>query len=128
MTKEDFNAGMLILEGGFQKRFSENTFKVWWVELLPEDGSAFIRVCRAMIGDVDAKCSFGEVRARLHGFEGSSGITVGHNPARPYGTHGFPRFHRKNLLRFGNLAGFAKCCLECAEEVKGRLAKPAEAK
>lgn len=37
---------------------------------------------------------------------------------RPYGTHQFPLYVRKNLRRFGNLKEVAKCCAECKAEME----------
>lgn len=47
---------------------------------------------------------------------------------RPYGTHGFPLYHRKNLRKFRNYKEAAKCCAECRAEIEAPKPQPAEAR
>lgn len=48
---------------------------------------------------------------------------------RPYGTHSFPLYHRKNLLKFRNYREAGKCCEECRAGIEaGSASRPAEAR
>lgn len=117
MTKKSFDEVMRSLEAAFGKKLRSETYEQYWLQLKDYEDWLVEKAARQIIRSEEYFPAIAKLLFILRENEPPPGaIKYTHDPERPYGSHRWPFYHRKNLKRFRNYAELARCCDACQAE------------